>query len=310
MRAYVLAAAVLVQATSVSAEGFAFPFNDNYVGNSRLLTNDLIGDGKDRWRTGSYAISFTYGEDVMDGVTSDIGSLMEYRLRAEILAPEDLSQSTAFPDRPYAGVIGLGAFTHIQTESKINASFGGELVFVGPSTGLGDFQTWFHDLLNVQQPQMLDEQLPDKIYPTIQGEISKDFVFGDNETLFRPYAEAQAGIETYARVGFDTVFGNGFQKNFFTRDPNTGFLVTNKRRTKTENFGFTFGSDLAYVAHSNLLPTDRGYTVRDWRPRVRAGVVYESEHSDFFYGATWLGREFEGQRESQVIGSVRLNLRF
>jgi uncharacterized membrane protein YjdF len=26
------------------------------IGHGRLLTNDLLGDGKDRWRTGSYAL--------------------------------------------------------------------------------------------------------------------------------------------------------------------------------------------------------------------------------------------------------------
>jgi len=46
------------------------------------------------------------------------------------------------------------------------------------------------------------------------------------------------------------------------------------------------------------------------RQRVRAGMVYEGDRFGLFYGATWLGREFEAQRESQIVGSVRLSLRF
>jgi hypothetical protein len=29
-----------------------------------------------------------------------------------------------------------------------------------------------------------------------------------------------------------------------------------------------------------------------------------------FYGLTWLGEEFAGQSEGQLVGSVRLSLRF
>ena len=310
MRVMTLALAAALQVNFAYAENGIFPKLDNLVGVSQLLTNDFMGDGQDRWRTGSYALSYTFGDSVENGLPGRPWQLMEYRFRAEILAPENLTLPIAFPDRPYAGVLGFGAFTHFKTE-RFNYSFGGELVFVGPSTGLGDFQSNLHDIMNIGQPQMLADQLPDKIYPTVQGEIAHDFfTLGDRQTLIRPFVEAQAGIETYARAGVDIVFGNGFQRGFFTRDPNTGFLLSNARRGNTRNFGFMLGGDVAYVADSHLLPESRGYTVRSVRPRVRAGMVYEGDSFGLFYGATWLGREFEAQRESQVVGSVRLSLRF
>lgn len=309
MRALTLALVASLQVSAAFAEGFAFPNLETLVGNSRLLTNDLIGDGKDRWRSGSYAVSFTFGDSVADGLPKSAGALMEYRLRAEILAPANLAVTTAFPDRPYAGVIGLGAFTHVQKDS-FNLSYGGELVFVGPSTGLGNLQSWIHGGLGTTKPQMLGEQLPNRLYPTVQAEVSRDIFVGSNATLLRPFVEAQAGIETYARIGVDAILGNGFQRNFFTRDPTTGFPVTNVRRNRTQNVGFILGGDVAYVTHSNLLPTSRGYKVRDFRPRLRAGVMYEGKNTDVFYGATWLGREFQAQSGSQVVGSIRLNLRF
>jgi len=310
MRVMILALAAMLQVSIAYAGNGSFSRFGNMVGVSHALSNDFLGDGADRWRTGSVTLSYTFGDSVKDGLPDRPWQLMEYRFRAEILAPERLNIPIAFPDRPYAGVMGLGAFTHFKTE-RLNVSFGGELVFVGPSTGLGDFQSNLHDIFNIGQPKMLADQLPDKIYPTVQAEISHDFFgLGERQTLIRPFVEAQAGIETYARAGVDVVFGKGFQRNFFTRDPNTGFLLTNARRDDASGFGFILGGDVAYIADSQLLPKSRGYTVRPVRPRVRAGMVYEGNSFNLFYGATWLGREFEAQRESQVVGSVRLGISF
>jgi len=309
MRYYILCLAVLLQATTAVAQSNIAPLRENFVGVTRLLTNDLIGDGQDRWHTGGYTLSLTYGDTPNDGLPDRPWQLMQYRIRAEILAPENLNLVTAFPDRPYAGVLGIGAFTHFGA-GPLKYAVGGELAMVGPSTGLGQLQSSIHDLLNTGRPKMLADQLPDHIYPTVQGEIAYEHFSGNTETLIRPFAEAQAGIETYARLGVDVAFGGGFQKNFFLRDPTTGFLSTNVRHSKEPNFGFILGGDIAYVADSQLLPANRGYTLRSVRPRLRAGMVYEGQSFNLFYGATWLGREFKAQRESQLVGSVRLGFSF
>jgi hypothetical protein len=308
MRIAILALMGVFQVTSAFADGSVFPTFGNFVGVSRLFNNDFIGDGNDRWRTGSYEVSMTFGKDVQErGMPNAPFELMQYRLRAEILAPEDLSRKKAFPDRPYAGVLGLGAFTHYQ-QGAYNISFGGELAMTGPGTGLGRFQTWAHDRLGVQAPQMLGRQLPNKVHPTIQGEISRDVALG--QSLIRPFAEAQAGLETYARVGVDTVFGKNVSKNFFLRDPVTGHLMTNVRHSDDASFGFFMGGDVAFVQSSQLLPQHRGYTVQAMRPRARTGFVYEGENASLFYGLTWLGKEFKGQKTGQVTGSLNVKVNF
>ena len=307
MRITILACLGVLQGVAAQAEGFAWPSLDNVVGISRLFNNDFIGDGNDRWRTGSYEVSVTFGDQAFEGLPSVPFELMQYRLRAEIVAPEDLSLANPFPDRAYAGVIGLGAFTHYE-RGAYNISYGGELVFVGPSTGLDDFQQWAHDRLSIQGPTAARTQLGNKVYPTIQGEVSRDMRFGNG--VFRPFLEAQAGIESYARVGFDAVFGKNIPENFFVREPITGQLITNVRHSDERSFGFMLGGDVAYVGDSNLLPESRGYQVRKVRPRARAGFVYEGEGAGLFYGLTYLGKEFEGQREGQVIGSLNVKFNF
>lgn len=297
-----LAAVALLPSPNASAQSA----ERSLVGVSRIFNNDFLGDGKDRWRTGSYQASATWGF-FGDSAPDRPFALMEYRLRAEILAPESLARTTSFPDRPYAGVIGLGAFTHME-RGAYNISFGGELAFVGPSTGLGRFQTWVHERLSIQTPQMLAEQLPNRVYPTVQAEVSRDIEFGTG--ILRPFGEVQAGLETYARVGFDAVFGRNLSRNFFLRDPVTGQLMTNVRASDDASWGFMVGGDVAFVDSSRLLPVSRGYRVKQNRTRLRAGIVREAEGGGLFYGVTYLGPEFERQREGQVTGSLHLRLNF
>ncbi|MCP5089099.1 MAG: lipid A deacylase LpxR family protein [Rhodobacteraceae bacterium] len=307
MRFLILALALNLQFVCAQAEGVALPGRDNFVGVSRLLTNDLLGDGHDRWRSGSYSLSLTFAEAPSEALPSNPGQLMEYRLRAEAITPGQITGTG--PDRPYVGVMGIGAFTHYQA-SRLDVNFGGELVLIGEQTGIADLHKTLHDLLDIPAPLGQSTQLSNKVIPTFQGEISRGYHSGNGNALIRPFAEAQAGVETFARVGADVMFGSGFQDNFFTRDPNTGFLVTNARRSLSASTGFVFGGDVAYVAHSNLLPDALGYSARSIRPRVRAGVVHEGENAGVFYGMTWLGREFETQSESQIVGSVRVSINF
>lgn len=297
---YAIAAAVCAAFPVFAEEERAF------VGFADLFTNDTLGDTKDRWRTSSYQASLTWGR-YDDGAPEVPFALMEYRLRAELFTPENLAATVAFPDRPYAGVIGLGAFTHFQ-RGNTNVSFGGELAFVGPSTKLDEFQAAVHELLSLADPVVRGDQLPNDVHPTIQAEVSHDLRFGD--TLLRPFIEAQAGLETYARVGFDALIGRNYSRNFFVRDTATGQLTTNVRASDTASWGFTVGGDAAYVSDSELLPTSRGYTVKSTRIRARAGVAWEGTASRVFYGLTYLGEEFEGQGSGQFTGSISLRFKF
>ena len=70
------------------------------------------------------------------------------------------------------------------------------------------------------------------------------------------------------------------------------------------------GGDIARVADSVYLPQGRGHDLTPHRDRLRAGLRWQGENVWAFYGLTWLGREFETQPESQLVGSVSLRLRF
>jgi hypothetical protein len=284
----------------------AEPSDEKKVQFSSVFTNDFLGDGKDRWRSSSLDISMTFGAGDLGVLPTSAFERFELRFRSEIISPANLTTPAA-NDRQYAGVLGLGAFTHFQ-KNAYDIYYGGELVFVGDATGVGSFHDSAHDALSSASPSaaVLNAQVPNAIYPTVHAGISKSYR-SDNR-LIRPFAEAQAGAETLVRVGADAIFGTAMINDFLLRDSVSGQVVTHSKSDNSKGFGFLVGADAAYVADSNYLPNSGTTSLENFRPRARAGAVFQSQKIDAFYGVTWLGKEFASQPDSQVVGTVSLRL--
>ena len=73
---------------------------------------------------------------------------------------------------------------------------------------------------------------------------------------------------------------------------------------------FLIGADTAKVFHSAIIPANSGLELTDTRDRVRAGVNWQGDRIGLFYGVTWLGKEFVGQSDSQIVGTIDLRLKF
>lgn len=278
------------------------------IGYGRLITNDYLADGSDRWRSGSIASSRIWGRGWSGFLPQQPGEILELRFGAEIIAPENLV-TPAPGDRPYAGAVSAGLHTHFDrfgTEFAV----GVDVVFVGPQTRLDELQGVFHDLVGVNKAsaQTRADQVGNAIYPTFVGEAGREVTFG-SATRVRPFLEARAGVETLVRAGVDVTFGDLGQGELMVRDTVTG----HRYRTMPDNFsGFAFvmGADIAYVASSAFLPASSDVEVRGSRTRVRGGVHWQGGPAALFYGLTWLGKEFEGQDEGQFVGSIRIDLNF
>ncbi len=275
---------------------------------SSIFTNDFLGDGDDRWRTGSLDISATFGGGDLRELPNNAWERYQLRFRGEIISPSNITTPVA-TDRQYAGVLGLGLFTHFQ-KSSYDIYYGGELVFVGENTGIGALQRNFHEELDILPPSaaVLNNQIANAVYPTVHGGISKSF--RSEKRLVRPFAEVQAGVESFARIGADVVFGGALIDDFLLRDSVSGQLVSHSKADHSKGFGFLMGADAAYVVDSNYLPNSGILAFESFRPRARAGIVYQQEKFGLFYGVSWLGKEFEAQNDSQVVGSLNINVSF
>jgi len=296
--------AVLASLSLMSAAG-AEPTRET-LGYGRLFTNDYLGDNQDRWRTGSYAVSKVTGFGWSGRLPNRPGDILEYRFRSEILAPSDLTAPPA-GDRRWAGVLSAGIHTHFQ-RAGTEISAGLDLIATGPQTGLGALQEEVHRALGATVPAVLGNQIPDGLHPTLTLEFGRPIALSDTARL-RPFAEIQAGAETLVRLGGDLTLGGFGQGDLMLRDVATGHRMRAAGRGDP-GLSLILGGDIAHVAHSVFLPEYDGYRPTEARTRLRAGLHWQGARSSVFYGLTWLGEEFQAQPEGQVLGSVRLNLKF
>ena len=276
------------------------------LGFGRLFSNDYLGDGKDRWRTGSYVVSKVTGFGWNGARPALMGDIIEYRFRSDIMAPDNIV--TADPgDRRYAGALSFGVHTYF-SRGNTEISLGSDLVITGEQTGIGSFQREIHKLLGASRPGVLGNQIPNGFYPGATVELGRPFQISPNVNL-RPFVELQAGAETLVRVGGDLQIGKLGLDELMLRDVTTGQRYRANRGAGS-GFAFVFGADIARVESSIFLPGYDGYVLTDSRQRLRAGVHWQGEKSALFYGLTWLSEEFTAQPEAQVLGSLRLDIRF
>lgn len=279
------------------------------LGYGRLFTNDYFGDNDDRWRTGSYSFSIVRGPEWTGVLPQTPGTILEYRLRSEIIAPERLNGAGS-DDRAYVGALTAGLHTHY-AQGAAEVSFGVDFVAVGPQTGVADMQDWFHDLVDAPNlsNSVIDAQIGNAVYPTLMTQITYPVRLNPDVTL-RPFVEAQYGVEDIVRVGLDVMIGGAIQNDMWLRDSTSGHLYSGIE-DGSAGTGFVIGADYALVGDSAYFPASFGTQAEDERFRVRAGV-----HSrlgagiSFFYGLTYLSEEYVGQPEGQVVGSLKLNFNF
>ena len=279
------------------------------LGYGRLLTNDALGDNLDRWRTGSVASSRVWGPAWAGRPPATFGELIELRLGAEVISPAALVRPDP-RDRPYAGILSAGLHTHF-AHGETDMSLGLDLALTGPATQLDALQSGVHDLLNVSPPSdlVLDAQIGNGLHPTVVFEAGRDLDL-TGALVIRPFIEARAGLETFARAGFDLTLGAQAEGELLVRDPATGhrYRVIRQDWAGTQ---FLFGADIAHVTRSVLLPAASGVTPEKTRHRLRAGLRWQGKNgASVFYGATYLSEEFTAQPEGQVLGSIRVHWRF
>jgi hypothetical protein len=276
------------------------------LGYGRIFNNDFLGDNKDRWRTGSNVVSKVVGYGWNGALPTRMGDIIEYRFRSEILAPDNLT-SAAPGDRRYAGVLSFGLHTHFRT-GQTEISLGGDMVITGPQTGVGSFHRELHKLFGASTPGVLGTQIGNGFHPTATAEIGQRFQIAPGLNV-RPFIEVQAGAETLVRVGGDILIGRLGQDELFLRDVATGQRYRANRGAET-GFSAVLGGDIAHVESSAYLPATSGFVLTDSRQRLRAGIHWQGEKASVFYGLTWMSEEFVAQPESQVVGSLRLNILF
>lgn len=280
----------------------------SYLGFGNLLVNDSIGDGLDRWRTGSYGTSRIWGFGWDGSLPEAAGDILELRLGAEVISPSRLLNPNP-SDRPFAGMLSAGVHTHFQ-RSNMEFALGGDVIAIGPMTKLDELQNAIHDLINVTQtsPTVRAAQIPNTWRLRAVAEVGREVQIGGLSRL-RPFFEARAGEESLLRAGFDLTIGKFGEGELLVRDWVTGHRYR-AIRNHQPGWSLVAGADVAHVYDSEFLPADRGLVLEDTRSRVRAGLHWRGKKHHVFYGLTWLSEEFEAQDDTQILGAIKLDFNF
>lgn len=276
------------------------------LGWGRMFSNDGIGDLQDRWRTGSYTVSRVRGPSWSGELPDRFGEILEFRARAEIIAPENLT-AAAPGDRRYAGVLTFGVHSHFRV-AGLETSLGLDLAVTGEQSGLSDLQDGLHDLFGMARPRVASDQIGNGFHPTLVLETGRSFRLGG--ATIRPFAEAQAGLETFVRGGLDLAFGSYGRGGLMIREHTTGQRYRAVAGSPEPGWSFLLGGDVAHVFDSELLPEGGAAELSDTRSRLRAGIAWQGDRRSVLFGLTRLGKEFEGQPEAQTVGSLNLQLNF
>lgn len=191
--------ALLAQMTAVQV---AADTGYDYLGYGRLVTNDLLGDGKDRWRTGSVSAFRMYVQEDVDLKHLKLGQAVELRTHFEVVAPSDL-QDDSGGDRPWGGAISLGLHSPFHYGS-LQMSLGADVHVIGQNSGLTGFQQDLHKGLGIKHAgdAVSNNQIKDEIVMGGAAEAAYPIGLSDRVQA-RPYGEVRAGLEDVARVGMD-----------------------------------------------------------------------------------------------------------
>ena len=275
------------------------------IGWSVAISNDSIGEARDRWQSSSVQVGIARGPGWDGQLPERVGEVLEFRFRSDILTPESLDAPEA-DDRRHAGVLAFGLHSHFG-RGQWEARLGADLVVVGPQTGLLSFQEQLHELLGFTVPQLDDFQIEDQVGLDVSAELARAIPVGGG--VARPFVEAQAGAEDLVRVGIDLSFGALARGNLMTRAVTTGHRLPMTFEGGT-GASWTLGADIAWVEDSIFLPAALGYELPPTRTRVRAGGMYRWRSLDVFYGLAWLSEEFEAQPEGQFVGTFQARIDF
>ncbi|MEI4473626.1 lipid A-modifier LpxR family protein [Frigidibacter sp. MR17.24] len=284
-----------------------------WIGIGRLMTNDDMAGRHDRWHTGAYQVSVLRGPKRQGRWLGQLprrpGEILEFRLRAEALAPANLSHP-APGDRPYAGILSFGLHSH-WARGASDWVAGLDLVAVGPQTGIARLHRDLHAAIGAQPfgDVLPRAQLGDRLLPTVTVETGRDLALAGWARL-HPFLEARAGDETLLRAGADLSLGRIETGAIWSRDTGTGLRYVSAAGRARPGLQLQLGVDLAQVLDSAYLPGSGPARAADTRLRLRAGLASRAEGFGVFYGLGWLSRDVVGQPSGQLVGALRIRFDF
>lgn len=319
------------------ATGWQWLATTNEIQTEGAVWNDRFGDGQDRWKTGGLTQSYVFPEHIFsnDSWFEGRASSVEINARGLVITPDNTAnQGVDSGDRPYAQYAGIGLYLRsIARPEPFGSGSGGsgfvlqqedragiEIGWQGDPLPLFDIQSALHKTAGTGgSAANLDNVIDGELLVNLEARHTWRFhIDGAGRDIeIAPFIQTSLGMrENSLRLGADLITGSALEGRTWGNDLSTGALLAGASMPRRGfNWAVFAGGDLGYVASDAFL--DGGFAAdgpsvqrKDLVARARAGVLIEYDNLGLGLSLNWLGKEFHGQSDSQIIGAIQVKYRF
>lgn len=238
-----------------------------------------------------------------------------------IYTPEDTYTRKPLPnERPYAGWLYAGIGVVANQGSNRYDKLYLEAGVVGPQSYAQDVQTYWHSMFGLHVPEGWDNQLKNEpgaaLYYEQARRIFRKDLFGLETDLIPHFGGSVGNVLTHGALGTTLRFGSGLREDFGPPRirpslPGSTFYRPGKAFT-----WYIFTGMEGRVVLYNIFLDGNTFTDSlsvDKRPFVgdlQAGLVVQWKRFRFSYTQILRTKEYEGQGDPDVFGSLSLSYHF
>ncbi|HPF11114.1 MAG TPA: DUF2219 family protein [Flavobacteriaceae bacterium] len=162
----------------------------------------------DRYYT--FGLALAYTRSAPNGFFTNSGETFRFELSQKAFTPNNLETiEISEMDRPYAGVLSLkSGWTKQYPKALLQTSF--ELALMGPASGVGTFQQWYHDHIVKYKTPTWAHELENKFHANIYLAYATEWQWTPNPFSVHVAAHPQVVIgtlDTYIQPELQLFFG-------------------------------------------------------------------------------------------------------
>jgi len=300
--------------------------------------NDFFGGGTDRHFSHGSRIEILTGNidwiaDTADKLPwfktrrpqadpeKELKARVSFSVGQNIYTPEDTYTSKLVrEDRPYAGWLYFGVGLVANQEGSRYDKLYLEVGTVGPNSFAEDVQTYWHSLFGLHVPEGWDNQLENELGAALYYEqarrFPRPFLFGLGMDMIPHFGGSVGNVLTHGAVGLTLRIGEDLGKDFgpprIRPSMPGGTFYSPGGGFRWYIFTGVEGRVVLYniFLDGNTFSDSHSVDKRPFVGDLQAGLVLQWNRFRFSYTQILRTKEFEGQGDPDIFGSLSLSYHF
>jgi hypothetical protein len=253
------------------------------------------------------------GDELKTRVSISIGQ--------NIYTPEDTTRSELIPeDRPYAGWLYAGFGVVANQGAKRYDKIYLEIGVVGPLSFAEDVQTYWHSMFGLQVPKGWDNQLNNEFGAALYYEQARRLyrrdLFGLEMDMIPHFGGSVGNVLTQGAAGLTLRIGSSLREDFgpprIRPSLPGGTFYQPERGFRWYIFTGVEGRVVLYniFLDGNVFSDSHSVDKRPLVGDLQAGLVLQWNRFRFSYTQILRTKEFDGQEDPDIFGSLSLSYHF